>query len=198
MIGRLKGVVDEIGEDWLILDVGGVGYRAFASARTLRAVKRGDPTVLEIETHVREDHIHLYAFRDGAEKTQFGLLTSVKGVGARVALAILSVLEPNDLAQAIMMGDKTAVARAQGVGPKLAQRIVMELAEAVGALPATTPATATAAAVPDMKSDAVSALTNLGYRPAEAQAALTRVIDRDGTALALNDLIRRGLKELAG
>lgn len=202
MIARLKGLVDGLGEDWVILDVGGVGYQAFASARTLRALQVGQPAVLEIETHVREDHIHLYGFSDAAEKAQFGLLTSVKGVGAKGALAILSVLEPKALVDAIMLGDKAAVARANGVGPKLAQRIVHELAEAVGALPAASGPAAAARSVSgdepaDARRDALSALTNLGYRPVEAQQAIARVAEGHGTDLPLNELIRLSLKELA-
>lgn len=202
MIARLKGLVDGLGEDWLILDVGGVGYLVFASARTLRDCRQGEAATLEVETHVREDHIHLYGFKDAAEKQHFALLTSVKGVGAKVALAILSVLEPKQLVDAIMLGDKGAVTRANGVGPKLALRIVNELAEAVGKLPAVESVTATvttagADAGGDVRRDALSALTNLGYRPVDAQGAIAKVAATQGVDAGLDTLIRLSLKELA-
>ena len=203
MIARLKGLVDGVGEDWLIVDVGGVGYLVFASARTLAALPApGEAVSLDVETHVREDHIHLYGFTGTAEKEQFGLLTSVQGVGAKMALAILSVLGPDDLVAAIANKDKTALSRANGVGPKLAQRIANELADKVSAPPpgagAASPAQmAHQAAAAGVSADAVSALVNLGYRPQDAQAAVTRVLDRAGGEAPLSDMIRRALRELA-
>lgn len=128
MIAKLRGIVDFIGEDSLILDVNGVGYLVFASRRTLSMLPaRGGDAGLMIETHVREDHIHLYGFADNAEKQWFSLLTTVQGVGAKVALALLSVLTPTDLLRAIAAQDTTALCRAPGIGPKVATRIVGEL-----------------------------------------------------------------------
>src|SRR5579883_2599375 len=128
MIGSLSGIVDQATADSAVVEVGGVGYLVFASSRTLaRLPARGKPLKLLIETHVREDHIHLYGFADEAERGWFRLLTTVQGVGARLALAILGVLAPEALATAIMAQDKAALARADGVGPKLAQRIANEL-----------------------------------------------------------------------
>lgn len=206
MIARLKGLVDDLGEDWVIVDVGGVGYLVFASARTLNALPgKGEAVSLDVETHVREDHIHLYGFTGPAEKEQFTLLTSVQGVGAKMGLAILSVLGPQDLADAIAGGDKTALARANGVGPKLAQRIINELADKMPALPpaglerggAKPTAGPGGKAGAGVGADAVSALVNLGYKPADAQAAVGRILAAGEGEPPLAELIRLGLKELA-
>ncbi len=210
MIARLKGLLDEVGDDWLIIDVGGVGYLVFCSARTLsRLPGRGEAVRLDIETHVREDHIHLYGFGDAPERAWFKLLTGVQGVGAKVGLAILSVLSPEQLTQAVAAGDKAAIARANGVGPKLAGRIASELKDKVGALTlgaAAKPAVAgdgdKAAADGDKgqggnsADDAVSALVNLGYGRSEAFGAVARVIQDRGTEVPLGELVRLGLKEL--
>ncbi len=200
MIARLKGIVDEIGDDWAIIDVGGVGYFVYCPGKTLQGLpKIGESVVLHIETHVREDHIHLYGFLTGGEKEWFGRLQSVQGVGAKVALAILSVLSPAEVAQAIAAQDKTMIGRASGVGPKLATRIVIELKdkvtafagfEAVPGAPRTAGGSAAA--------DAVSALVNLGYRQADAMGAVARVNRAHGGEASLDALIRGGLKELAG
>ncbi|RMF09136.1 MAG: Holliday junction branch migration protein RuvA [Alphaproteobacteria bacterium] len=202
MIAKLKGLVDSLGEDWVIIDVGGVGYLVYASRRTLSQLPAtGDPVTLMIETHVREDHIHLFGFTTERERAWFRLLQTVQGVGARVALGILSVLDADALSQAIAVQDKTAVSRANGVGPKLAQRIVNELKDkAAGlAVPAGKPGGAPAPAMAGNDAavaDAVSALTNLGYKPAEAFAAVSRARQAlDGTA-DVGALIRAGLKEL--
>lgn len=208
MIARLKGLLDEVGEDWLIIDVGGVGYLVFCSARTLsRLPGRGEAVRLEIETHVREDHIHLYGFGDAPERAWFKLLTGVQGVGAKVGLAILSVLSPEQLTQAVAAGDKAAIARANGVGPKLAGRIASELKDKVGGLalgaaakPAGGDGSASAGgeAAPANSSadDAVSALVNLGYGRSEAFGAVARVIQDSGADVPLGELVRLGLKEL--
>ncbi|HSR55563.1 MAG TPA: Holliday junction branch migration protein RuvA, partial [Alphaproteobacteria bacterium] len=128
MIASLKGLIESVGEDFAVIETGGVGYLVFCSARTLSALPpAGEAAALKIETHVREDHIHLYGFATAAERDWFRLLITVQGVGARVALAILSVLPPSDLGLALAAGDKAALGRAAGVGPKLAQRIVTEL-----------------------------------------------------------------------
>ena len=203
MIALLTGRLDSIGEDRAVVDVGGVGYLVFCSAPTLdRLAPVGETVRLEIETHVREDHIHLYGFADVAEREWFRLLTTVQGVGARVALAILSVLTANDLLQAIAAGDNAAVSRANGVGAKLAGRIVSELRDKVGALPAlaggvsTGHAGGTSTSVP-VNEDAVSALTNLGYGRTEAFGAIARVSGRLGEDLLLDELIRAGLQEIS-
>ncbi|MFQ5785118.1 MAG: Holliday junction branch migration protein RuvA [Alphaproteobacteria bacterium] len=201
MIARLKGLVDSLGEDHAVVDVGGVGYLVYCSGRTLaRLPEPGAPATLFVETHVREDHIHLYGFAEEAERDWFRLLQTVQGVGARVALAILGVLPPADLVRAIAAQDKAAVSQANGVGGKLAARIVSELREAaggfaIGAAALTGPASASPDAGPE--ADAVSALVNLGYRRTEAVAAVVGAARRLGENAAVDALIRDGLKELA-
>lgn len=200
MIARLKGIVDEIGDDGAIIDVGGVGYLVFCPGKTLQGLpKVGESVVLHIETHVREDHIHLYGFLTGGEKEWFGRLQSVQGVGAKVALAILSVLSPAEVAQAIAGQDRTMIGRASGVGPKLATRIVTELKDKVGAFTSFEPAPAGAGrSGGSAAADAVSALVNLGYRQADAMSAVARAGRAQGGEASLEALIRGGLKELAG
>jgi Holliday junction DNA helicase RuvA len=194
MIAMLAGVVESASSDGIVLDVGGVGYLVFASSRTLaKAPTRGQPLRLLIETHVREDHIHLYGFADEAERQWFRLLMTVQGVGARIALAILSVLPPDALAAAIAAQDKAAVTQADGVGPKLGQRVVNELKDKVGALslgPAAAPQAGATA-------EAVSALVNLGYPRGEAFGAVAAAARQLGAAASLDALIRSGLKELS-
>jgi Holliday junction DNA helicase RuvA len=200
MIGKLTGQVDSIAGDHAIVDVGGVGYVVFASGKTLsRLGSRGSDVSLLIETHVREDAISLYGFADPTERDWFRALLNVQGVGARVALSILSVLAPDELARAVAAQDKAAVARANGVGPKLAQRVVSEMKDKVGgiSLGSSDPAAGAAPAADGPMNDAVSALVNLGYRRAEAYGAVTRVMQKQGANAALNDLIVHGLKELA-
>lgn len=205
MIGRLKGLVEETGDDWALIDVGGVCYVVFCSGRTLSALPaRGQATVLEIETHVREDHFHLYGFATPAERDWFKLLTGVQGVGAKVGLAILTVQGPEQLLQAIAAGDKAAVAQANGVGPKLAGRVVSELKDKVGGMVLGAAAQTSApagggahAAASGPADEAISALVNLGYGRSEAFGAVGRVLqDSDGKA-DLDTLIRLGLRELA-
>jgi Holliday junction DNA helicase RuvA len=196
MIAMLAGVVDQRGADSLVLDVNGVGYLVFASARTLsRVPARGEPLKLLIETHVREDHIHLYGFADEGERGWFRLLTTVQGVGARLALALLSVLAPDALATAIMAQDRAALARADGVGAKLATRIASELKDKVGGI-ALAPVAATPA-TPVAATDAVSALVNLGYSRSDAFAAVAQATQRLGAEAKTDALIRAGLQELA-
>jgi Holliday junction DNA helicase RuvA len=200
MIARLTGVVELLGDERVIVDVGGVGYLVFCSGRTIsRLPGGGAPVQLHIETHVREDHIHLYGFGDVAEHDWFRLLTTVQGVGAKVALAILSVMAPDDLLRAVASGDKAAVSRANGVGPKLAGRIVAELKDKAGAIALAPAAFAGGAAAPAgaVDTDAVSALVNLGYGRSEAFAAVVRAGERLGSDAALADLIRTGLEELS-
>jgi len=196
MIAKLAGLLDQAGGDSAVIDVGGVGYLVFCSARTLaRMPAKGAPVSLLIETHVREDHIHLYGFAEPAERDWFRLLTTVQGVGAKLALAVLGVLGPEDLMRAIAAADKASLARAPGVGQKLAQRIATELKDKVRAV-ALGPA---AAELPQRGSeaDAVSALVNLGYRRAEAFDAVIEAARLLGASAPVDALIRAGLKELS-
>lgn len=204
MIGKLKGLVDSFGDDWVLIDCGGVCYEVHCSTRTLQSLPRvGEAAVVFIETILREDLIRLFGFASEAEKSWFLLLTTVQGVGARVALAILSVLSPAELSSAIALQDKAMVGRANGVGPKLAVRIVTELkgkVPAIGAIDAGTLGLQTALGEGIAKSnvaDAVSALTNLGYSSAQASAALARVVAKEGEDAATEKLIRLGLRELS-
>jgi Holliday junction DNA helicase RuvA len=203
MIGKLTGTVDEVTGDSAIIDVGGVGYTVFGSSRTLaRLAQAGSAVSLYIETHVREDHIHLYGFLERVERDWFRLLLTVQGVGARVALSILGVLSPGELATAIAAQDKAAVGRANGVGPKLAGRIVLELKEKAGGMafgPAALQGAGDAAPAPENAAfgDAVSALVNLGYRRSEAYSAIARAAGSLGAEAKADQLIRAGLKELS-
>lgn len=212
MIGKLSGHIDSVGQDSMILDVGGVGYLVFASARTLdRLPPSGSPASLLIDTHVREDHIHLYGFSEAEEQSWFRHLSSVQGVGARMALAILSVLPPADLAQAIAAQDRAALTRANGVGPKIAGRIASELKDkavhvalAAGNAAAARPAqsappgsASTAGAAPAVAEDAVSALVNLGYGRSEAFSVVSKVLRAGESEPPLESLIRDSLRELA-
>ncbi|MGE0118234.1 MAG: Holliday junction branch migration protein RuvA [Dongiaceae bacterium] len=199
MIAKLTGVVDSTTAEAAVVDVGGVGYLVFCSSRSLgRLPAAGGAVSLFVETHVREDHIHLYGFIDAAEREWFRLLTTVQGVGAKLALAILGVLSVSDLTQAILVQDKTSLARANGVGPKLAARIVAELKDKVSGI-ALGPVAAVAAATEPAGpvADAVSALVNLGYRRSEAFGAVAQAAQRLGPQAALDALIRAGLKELS-
>ena len=202
MIGKLKGVVDAVGEAHAIVDVNGVGYEVHASARTLRAMHSGQEVSLAIETHVREDAIRLYGFASEVERAWFRTLQTVQGVGARVALGVLGTLSPQDLANAVALQSWGAVEQAPGVGKKLAQRIVAELkdkAPALGAAGLSLPATAKAGSAPslgDAAAEAISALTNLGYHPGQASQAVAAAIAELGKAADTRTLIRRGLKEL--
>ena len=205
MIGKLTGLVDCFGDDFVIVDVRGVGYVVQCSARTLQNLpKAGEAVSLAIETQVREDAIRLFGFSSDAERDWFRLLQTVQGVGAKVALAILGVLGPADLASALAMQDKAMVARAPGVGPKLAARIVAELKDKAPAFAAVDPAAARLAGVEDSRSapkpvqDAISALVNLGYGRPQAAAAVAASLKALGEAAETGALIRRGLRELAG
>lgn len=194
MIGKLSGVVDSVGETEAIIDVGGVGYVVACSARTLRDMRPGEPARLLIETQMREDAIRLFGFRDAAEKAWFSHLQSVQGVGAKLALGVLSAFGPDELARAVAAQDKAMLARAPGVGQKLAQRIAAELKDKAGQV-ALGPAAADIVAVPGAAGDAVSALVNLGYRRAEAFAAVAKATQSNGNA-SVAELIRAGLREL--
>ena len=206
MIGKLSGVLDSISGDVALVDVGGVGYVVHASNRTLAQLGSSGALVsLLIETQVREDAINLYGFADRSERDWFRLLTTVQGVGAKVALAILGVLSPEQISLAIAAQDKAAITRAPGVGPKLAARIVSELKDKAGSI-----ATDLAIGAPSAAAingggkagagpvdDAVSALVNLGYRRAEAYGAVAKAARDLGENAALDGLIRAGLKELS-
>jgi holliday junction DNA helicase RuvA len=201
LIGKLKGRVDSLDEEGLIVDVGGVGYLVAASARTLRALPALDePVSLFIETQVREDAIRLFGFLTSAERDWFRLLQSVQGVGAKVALGILGALPGDALASAIARQDKAMMARAPGVGPKLAARLVLELkdkAPALGAGDFGGVAAPMASALPKTAEDAVLALTGLGYARPQASAAVAKAFGALGAEAATSALIRAGLKELA-
>lgn len=203
MIGKLRGVLDSVGKDWLIIDVGGVGYEVTCPTRTLsRLPAVGQPLSLIIETHVREDQIKLFGFLTEAERSWFRLLQNVQGVGTKVALSILGVLEPQELANAIALQDKAQVSRAPGVGPKVAQRIVAELRDKAPALMAAGnyAAPVNGAAIAGQSSavsDAISALVNLGYSVSDASTAIASVSAKAGKDARAEELIRFGLKELA-
>jgi Holliday junction DNA helicase RuvA len=202
MIAKLRGRLDSTGEDWAVVDVSGVGYLLFCAARTLSALPGlGEMVELAVETHVREDHIHLYGFSSNADREVFRTLTTVQGVGAKVALAILSALSGEQVAQAIAAGDQSAFRRASGVGPKLAQRLIVELKDKLGGFAlnsaaAALPARKAAGAGGNVLEDAVSALVNLGYGRMEAFGAVNRAAQAAGGTAPLNALIKGSLKEL--
>jgi Holliday junction DNA helicase RuvA len=197
MIAHLKGRLDATGTDHAVIDVGGVGYLVGASSRTLAAIGPvGEATTLFTELLVGEDFLRLVGFATAAERDWFRLLTAVQGVGARVALAILSTLEPADRSRAVMAQDTATVARANGVGPKLAERIVRELKDKVGGV-ALGPAAAAHVVPAGAGADAVSALLNLGFRPAEASAAVAAAEDDVGPGATLDTLVRLALKKAA-
>ncbi len=198
MIAHLKGRLDSTGIDHAVIDVGGVGYLVGASARTLSSIGPvGEAAMLHTEMLVSEDSIRLVGFASADERDWFRLLTGVQGVGARVALAILSALEPADLMRAIASGDKAMVARANGVGPKLAQRIVMELKDKVGGIVLAPGSGGGVAASVGAGADAVSALLNLGFRPAEANAAVAAAEEELGAGASLDALVRLALRKAA-
>ncbi|MFC7333299.1 Holliday junction branch migration protein RuvA [Rhodocista pekingensis] len=205
MIAKLTGLLDSTGLDWAIVDVGGVGYLVSASARTLRRLAApGEAVSLLTEMWVSEDNIQLFGFADAEERDWFRLLTTVQGVGARVALNLLSALSPAELTNSIAAQDRTSLCQADGVGPKLAARILNELKEKVASFGAPAPSAATAgkgtaapAGPAGAVADAVSALVNLGYKRVEAFTAVNAVAQRLGPEAGVSDLIRAGLKELS-
>ena len=203
MIGKLKGLIDSYGEDFVILDVNGVGYLVHCSGRTLQALPAaGEPVTLAIETHVREDQIRLFGFLSDGEREWFRLLQTVQGVGTKVALSILGTLKPADLASAIALRDKAMVARSPGVGPKVAERIVTELKDKAPAYADLDPAVIRLSGAVDERrapqpvSDAVSALVNLGYGQPQAAAAIAAAARAAGEGADTKSLIRLGLKEI--
>jgi holliday junction DNA helicase RuvA len=204
MIGKLKGIVDSRGDDFVILDVGGVGYLVSCSVRTLASLPgNGEAASLSIETYVREDQIRLFGFSTDVERDWFRLLQTVQGVGAKVALSILGVLKPSDLANAIALQDKAVVARAPGVGPKVAARIVAELKDKAPAFASVDSNVIrlqdelSERRAPQPAADAVSALVNLGYPQVQASAAVSSAMRKAGEGASAEMLIRAGLRELA-
>ena len=200
MIARLTGTLDDFGPDWAVIDVSGVGYLVHCSAKTLTALGiRGDSVTIHTELQVSENDMRLIGFASGAEREWFRLLTGVQGVGSKMALAVLSALSTEDLQKACAGGDAAMVARAQGVGPKLASRIVNELKDKAGALP-TAPGSVGFASAPagSASADAVSALMNLGFKPNVATDAVARALEELGDGAGLSELIKVGLKRAAG
>ena len=204
MIGKLNGIIDSYGEDFVILDVQGVGYQVHCSTRTLQSLPPpGQAATLSIETHVREDQIRLFGFASDGEREWFRLLQTVQGVGVKVALAVLSTLKPSDLASAIALRDKATVSRTPGVGAKVAERIVTELKDKAPVFANLDPALARLSGelddnrAPQPLRDAVSALVNLGYGQPQAAAAIAAASRGAGEGADTAQLIRAGLKELA-
>lgn len=200
MIAKLKGLLDSTGLDHAVIDVGGIGYLVGASSRTLGALGRlGEAVTIHTEMLVAEDSIRLVGFASAEERDWFRLLIHVQGVGARVALAILSALEPAELHRAVAMGDKTMVTRANGVGAKLAERIVRELKDKIGVAPAGSAVAAGTVVAPvgSHGADALSALQNLGFRPAEASAAVAAAEAEIGEDATLDALVRLALRKAA-
>ncbi len=203
MIAKLTGLLDDTGPDWAVIDVNGVGYLVHCSARTLDHLGiRGDKVVIHTEMQVSETDQRLIGFTSAAERNWFRLLTAVQGVGSKVALAILSALTTEELQRACAGGDSAMVARANGVGPKLATRIVNELKDKAGGMPVApgAPGIVSAASAPvgSASADAVSALQNLGFKPAIASTAVAQAVGELGEDAGLNDLVRVALKKAAG
>lgn len=200
MIAKLSGRLDATGDDWAVVDVGGVGYLVHCSSRTLAALGEvGEACTVHTQLQVSENDMRLLGFADSAERDWFRLLTGVQGVGSKVALAILSALATGELRDACGKGDAAMVARAQGVGPKLAGRIVNELKDKAGAMPGSSGGFAVSAAVPagSKGADAASALENLGFKPAVAAQAVARALEELGEGASEGDLIRVALKKAA-
>lgn len=201
MIARLTGMLDDFGPDWAVIDVAGVGYLVHASAKTLASLGlRGEKVTIHTELQVSENDMRLIGFASGAEREWFRLLTAVQGVGSKVALAILSALNVDELQRACAGSDSAMVARAVGVGPKLASRIVNELKDKAGMLPMAAGAGSGMIAVPagSPSADAISALQNLGFKPAVASTAIARALEELGEDAELNALVRLGLKRATG
>jgi len=199
MIAKLTGTLDDFGPDWAVIDVAGVGYLVHCSAKTLAALGiRGDKASVHTEMQVSDTDIRLVGFASAAEREWFRLLTHVQGVGSKVALAILSALSVEELQRACAGGDAAMVSRANGVGAKLASRIVNELKDKAGALPTAAGIALAAAPAGTPTADAVSALENLGFKPMVAAQAVTAALDELGEAVALNTLIRAALKKASG
>ena len=199
MIGKLTGILDSVDSDGVIIDVSGVGYLVACSGRTLGRLRVGAAASLVIETQMREEALHLFGFLDTAERDWFRLLTTVQGVGAKVALAILSILGPDQLVPAVMAGDRAALTKAPGVGPKLAARIANELKDKVGAMAPETFAVVGGGEgdAPGAAADAISALANLGYSRTEALGAVSHATADIGPDAGVEALVRAALARLA-
>ncbi len=200
MIAKLTGMLDDTGPDWAVIDVAGVGYLVHCSARTLTALGiRGDAVTVHTELQVSENDMRLIGFASGAERAWFRLLTGIQGVGSKMALAVLSALSAEELQRACAGGDAAMIARAQGVGAKIAGRIVNELKDKAGGLP-TAPGAGAAVPIPagSSSADAVSALQNLGFKPVIATAAVAHAVDELGEGAGLNDLVRVAQRRAAG
>jgi len=198
MIAKLTGTLDDFGADWAVIDVAGVGYLVHASAKTLSALGvRGDPAMVFTDLQVSENDMRLIGFASAAERDWFRMLTQVQGVGSKVALAILSALSTEELQRACAGGDAAMVSRAQGVGPKLAGRIVNELRDKAGGLP-TAPGVASLPTSGSLSADAVSALQNLGFKPQVAASAVAHAVAELGEDAVLNDLVRLALRKASG
>ena len=202
MIGLLKGIIHSTSDDTALIDVNGVGYEVFCSARTLSNCAPGEAKTLVVETHVREDHIHLYGFETAVEREWFRLLTSVQRVGAKMALSILSAHAPDAIAQAILVKDTTAFSRISGIGPKLAERIVAELKDKsvvrdACLVPRKELTKHEARSTNHSLADTLSALTHLGYSRAEAESAARKAMQEAGADAPVDALIKRSLRELA-
>mgnify|MGYP003640246210 CR=1 FL=1 len=198
MIYFLKGIVEEMGDKSLAMDVNGVGYLAFCSSKTLASLAVGEVTKLHIHSHIREQEFTLFGFGTTEERECFQLLTSVNGVGPKVGLAILSALTSNEIVTAIVNGDGKMMARANGVGPKLGDRIVLELSGKVGSISAIPTATTSAvhAKASGVNAEVVSALSNLGYKPAQAEKAVLGALETTGADASFDDLFKASLQEM--
>lgn len=198
MIAKLTGTLDDFGPDWAVIDVAGVGYLVHCSTKTLVALgTRGDAATVYTELQVSENDMRLIGFASGGEREWFRLLTGVQGVGSKMALAVLSALAVEDLQRACASGDAASVARAQGVGPKLAGRIVNELKDKAGGLSVLLPAGAAPVAAGSTSADAVSALQNLGFKPQVATAAVAQAANELGDGAGLNELVRVALRKVS-
>jgi Holliday junction DNA helicase RuvA len=199
MIAKLTGMFDDFGPDWAVIDVGGVGYLVHCSAKTLDALgARGEAVTVHTELQVSENDMRLIGFASSEERAWFRLLTGIQGVGSKMALAVLSALSLDELQRACASGDAAMVVRAQGVGPKLAARIVNELKDKAGGIAGVGGTTLAAVPAGSASADAVSALQNLGFKPQVATIAVARAVEELGEGAGLNDLVRVALKRAAG
>lgn len=203
MIHFLKGVIAEVGDDYLVVDVSGVGYKVLTHARMLAQHAEGEATTVSTHMHVREDQMTLFGFTDASERKLFEVLTSVNGVGVKMGLAILSALTPDEITGAISMQDPTMLTRASGVGKKLAERMVLELKNKVGSLPTSvgiagsaTGGTVVSMPVTGLAGDVLSALVNLGYKQAHAKDAVAIALKEQGEGANFDNVFKQALQEL--
>jgi Holliday junction DNA helicase RuvA len=201
MIHFLKGIIAEVGDDYMVMDVNGVGYKVLTHARMLANHAEGEATTVSTHMHVREDQMTLFGFTDPSERKLFEVLTSVSGVGPKMGLAILSALSGDEITGAISMQDPTMLTRASGVGKKLAERIILELKNKVGSLPVSVSTGATGGSVVSMPitglaGDVLSALTNLGYKQNHAKDAVAMALKEQGDSADFDGVFKQALKEL--